>query len=43
MPRLENGEILPDFDVETVAHGRLRLPRSISSEWAVVLFYRGHF
>lgn len=43
MPKLENGTPLPHFDVDTVAHGPLSLPDAIESEWAVVLFYRGHF
>jgi peroxiredoxin len=41
MEKLQAGDIFPKFEVETVAHGRLKLPEDLKGRYAVVLYYRG--
>lgn len=41
--RLENGTRFPTVEGTTVDHGGISLPADLDQEWAVVLYYRGHF
>jgi hypothetical protein len=41
MDKLGAGDAFPEFDVETVSHGRLRIPAALASRYSVLLFYRG--
>jgi peroxiredoxin len=41
MEKLNVGDTFPNFDIQTVAHGQIRLPRDFAGRYAVLLFYRG--
>ena len=41
MEKLQAGDIFAKFEVETVAHGRLKLPEDLKRRYAVALYYRG--
>lgn len=41
--RLQNGDILTQFDVARLGGGRLRLPNDLVGRYSVVLIYRGHW
>ncbi len=40
---LDNGDMLPFLEVETVAGEHVVLPRDFGGRWAVLLFYRGEW
>ena len=40
---LDAGDLFPAFAIDTVHHGRLRLPDSFEGSWGVVLVYRAHW
>lgn len=40
---LDTGDLFPAFTIDTVHHGRLRLPDSFEGSWGVVLVYRAHW
>jgi hypothetical protein len=42
MPKLLNvGDLLPEYVVQTVDGGALHIPRDLTGENSVLLFYRG--
>jgi hypothetical protein len=40
---LDSGDPLPAIDLESVNHGRLRLPDGFGDSWGVFLLYRAHW
>ena len=41
--KLGSGDTLPVITLQTVSHGEINLPGDIDADFAVVLFYRGHW
>jgi len=41
MEKLNAGDTFPNFEVQTVAGGRLTIPDAFKGQYAVLLFYRG--
>ena len=41
--RLNKGDVFPEHTVDLVGGGTLTLPGGLDNEWAVLLFYRGHW
>ncbi len=41
MNKLGAGDMFPEFEVDTVGHGRLKLPGALGGRYSVLLFYRG--
>jgi hypothetical protein len=41
MEKLNAGDVFPKFEVDTVAHGRLKIPEALTGRYAVALYYRG--
>ncbi len=41
--KLNLGDTFPSLTLDTVGGGRLTLPDDISTDFAIVLFYRGHW
>ena len=41
--KLQQGERFPSMALKLVAGGTLRIPAGITSRYAAVLFYRGHW
>jgi hypothetical protein len=41
--KLKSGDKLPSIVLDLVGGGKLTLPADISTDFAVVLFYRGHW
>lgn len=39
--RLERNDAFPTIEIQTVEHGEMRIPEDLTTERAVVLFYRG--
>jgi len=40
---LQQGSKLPSLTFETVSNGSITIPDDITSRYAAVLFYRGHW
>lgn len=40
---LDSGETMPTITMETIAHGRLRVPEAFDGSWGVLLIYRAHW
>lgn len=40
---LDSGDTLPALELDTVAHGRLRVPEAFRNGWGVLLLYRAHW
>ncbi len=40
---LDSGDPFPAIELETVSHGRLRLPEGFGDGWGVFLLYRAHW
>jgi hypothetical protein len=40
---LDGGDRLPAIELDTVNHGRLRLPDAFGGAWGVLLLYRAHW
>ena len=38
-----SGDVLPAITLQTVNDGEINLPADVSADFAVVLFYRGHW
>ena len=41
--KLASGDVLPAILLQTVKHGEINLPADVGADFAVVLFYRGHW
>lgn len=41
--KLGSGDVLPAITLQTVNDGKIELPSDVSADFAVVLFYRGHW
>ena len=41
MEKLKAGDEFPKFEVDTVAHGRIKIPDDLKGRYAVLLYYRG--
>jgi hypothetical protein len=41
--KLASGDHFPEVVINTVRDGEISLPKAISSDFAVVIFYRGHW
>jgi peroxiredoxin len=41
MQKLNAGDTFPNFDADTVAHGRFTIPEAFKGHYALLLFYRG--
>ena len=41
--QLDTNDRFPDFEVELLDSGNLRLPGDLAGSWTVVLAYRGHW
>lgn len=41
--RLENGDRFPTLTAPTVDGGETTLPDDLEGDWAVLIFYRGHW
>jgi len=39
--QLNAGDLFPDYQVQTVDGGTLRLPRDLTGDYAALIFYRG--
>jgi len=48
MPRasstiLDSGDALPSLELNTVAHGHIKIPETFRNGWGVFLLYRAHW
>ncbi len=43
MTKLDNGDQLPSFSLKVGATDTITLPEDIETDYAVILFYRGHW
>ena len=43
MPKLNNGDVLPSITAKEPGDGIKTLPDHLRGQWALVLFYRGHW
>lgn len=43
MEKLDAGGMLPDVTLNIGESGKINLPADISTDYAIVLFYRGHW
>jgi peroxiredoxin len=43
MPRINKGDQLPDFSLQVAGGEKLNLPSDITTDYAIILFYRGHW
>lgn len=41
--KLSSGDVFPTLTLNTVNAGEITLPSAIESDFAVVIFYRGHW
>ena len=41
--RLDNGDRFPRIEAERVGGGSMTVPDDLAGDWAVLLFYRGHW
>ena len=40
---LDSGDTFPALTLETINHGRVRLPDAFGDGWGVLLIYRAHW
>jgi peroxiredoxin len=43
MNKLDAGDQLPDFNLQVGEGNIINLPSDISTDYAIILFYRGHW
>ena len=43
MSKLENGDRLPSLTADRADGGSMTLPEDVEGQWALVVFYRGHW
>jgi len=43
MSKLDGGDQLPDLSLKVGTSGTLSLPADIETDYAIILFYRGHW
>lgn len=43
MPQLDSGDTFPDITLKIGEHESVLLPSDIESDYAIILFYRGHW
>ena len=43
MNQLDSGDTLPDITLKVGEHDSISLPSDIDSDYAIILFYRGHW
>ena len=40
---LDSGDAFPTIEMDTVSHGRIKLPDHWEGDWGVLLVYRAHW
>lgn len=39
--QLNSGDLFPEYEVQTIGGPTLRIPRDLTGEYSVLIFYRG--